>query len=60
MFLLLAIQGSLKAGIDVGKWPLLNGILNECWKVEAFWRGGLDGYGRFVSWDFHLNVQVKE
>ena len=47
VFLVPAVQGGLRVGIDLGKWPLLKSIVEESWKLEAFRKGGLGGgHGR--------------
>jgi maleylacetoacetate isomerase len=48
VFLVLAIQGGLRVGLDVGKWPILQGIVDECWRLEAFRKGGLGRHGKLV------------
>ena len=48
VFLVPALQGGLKMGLDVGKWPILKGIVDECWRLEAFRKGGLGGHGKLL------------
>jgi maleylacetoacetate isomerase len=48
VFLLPAVQGGLRVGIELAKWPRLKGIVDECWRLEAFKKGGLGGHGRLV------------
>ena len=48
VFLVPAVQGGLRVGIDLDKWPRVKGIVEECWKLEAFQKGGLGGHGRLV------------
>ena len=48
VFLVPAIQGGLRVGIELEKWPLVKSIVEECWKLEAFRKGGLVGHGRLV------------
>ena len=48
VFLVPAIQGGLRVGIELEKWPLVKGIVEECWKLDAFRKGGLGGHGRLV------------
>lgn len=48
VFLVPAVQGGLRVGIDLEKWPLVKGIVEECWKLEAFGKGGLGGHGKLV------------
>jgi maleylacetoacetate isomerase len=43
-----AAQGGLRVGIELGKWPLMRGVVEECWKLEAFGKGGLGGHERLV------------
>jgi maleylacetoacetate isomerase len=46
VFLVPAIQGALRVGIDLDRWPLVKSIVEECWKLEAFRKGGLGGHGK--------------
>lgn len=48
VFLVPAVQGGLRVGIELEKWPLVKAIVEECWKLEAFRKGGLGGHGRLV------------
>lgn len=48
VFLVPAVQGALRVGVEVGRWPLLKGIVDECWKLGAFRKGGLGEHGRLV------------
>ena len=48
VFLVPAVQGGLRVGIELEKWPLVRSIVKECWKLEAFKRGGLGGHGKLV------------
>jgi len=48
MFLFPAVQGGLRVGIELEKWPLVKSIVEECWKLEAFRKGGLGGHGKLV------------
>lgn len=48
VFLVPAAQGAMRVGIDLEKWPLLNGVVAECWKLEAFQKGGLGGHGKLM------------
>jgi len=48
VFLVPAVQGGLRVGVDPEKWPILKGIVDECWKLEAFRKGGLGGHGKLV------------
>jgi maleylacetoacetate isomerase len=48
VFLVPAVQGGLRVGIDMEKWPLTKAIVDECWKLEAFRKGGLGGHGRLI------------
>jgi len=48
VFLIPAVQGGLRVGVELGKWPMIKGIVDECWKLEAFRKGGLVGHGRLV------------
>jgi len=41
-----AAQGGLRIGIDLDKWPLVKGVVEECWKLLAFSKGGLGQHGR--------------
>jgi maleylacetoacetate isomerase len=43
-----AVQGGLRVGIELGKWPILKEIVDDCWRLEAFRKGGLGGHGRLV------------
>jgi len=46
VFLVPAAQGAMRIGIELEIWPLLNGVVEKCWKLEAFRTGGLGGHGR--------------
>ena len=46
VFLVPAIQGGLRVGIELEQWPLVNSIVAECWQLEAFKKGGLGGHGK--------------
>lgn len=46
VFLVPAVQGALRVGVDLQKWPLLKSIVEECWQLEAFQKGGLGGHGK--------------
>jgi maleylacetoacetate isomerase len=46
VFLVPAVQIGLKVGIDLEKWPLVKSIVDECWKLEAFRKGGVGGHGK--------------
>ena len=35
-----AIQGGLRVGLDVGKWLMLQRIVDQCWRLEAFRKEG--------------------
>ena len=48
VFLLPNVQGGLRVGIDLQRWPLTKSIVDECWKLEAFRKGGVGGHGRLV------------
>jgi maleylacetoacetate isomerase len=56
VFLVPAVQGALRVGVDVlgtgdgggGEWPLAKGVVERCWELEAFRKGGLRGHGRLV------------
>ncbi|KAE8453780.1 hypothetical protein EG329_009292 [Mollisiaceae sp. DMI_Dod_QoI] len=48
VFLVPAVQGALRLGVEVDRWPLVKGIVDECWKLDAFRKGGLVGHGRLV------------
>jgi maleylacetoacetate isomerase len=48
VFLVPAAQGALRVGVDLKRWPLLSGVVEHCWKLEAFRRGGLGGHGRLI------------
>jgi len=48
VFLVPAAQGALRIGVGLEKWPLLNDVVAECWKLEAFQKGGLGGHGKLV------------
>jgi maleylacetoacetate isomerase len=48
VFLVPAVQGGLRVGIELGKWPILKEIVDDCWRLEAFRKGGLGGHGRLV------------
>lgn len=48
VFLVPAVQGGLRVGIELEKWPLVKSIVEECWKLEAFRKGGLGGHGKLV------------
>ena len=40
------VQGGLRVGIDLGKWPRIQRIVKECWKMDAFKRGGVGEHGK--------------
>ena len=46
VFLVPAVQGALRVGVELDKWPLVKSIVEECWKLEAFRKGGLGGHGK--------------
>lgn len=48
VFLVPAVQGGLRVGVELGKWPRVKGIVDECWKLDAFKKGGLGGHRRLV------------
>jgi maleylacetoacetate isomerase len=48
VFLVPAVQGGLKVGVELERWPLVKGIVEECWKLESFKKGGLGLHGRLV------------
>jgi maleylacetoacetate isomerase len=48
VFLVPAVQIGLRVGIELEKWPLLKSIVEECWKLEAFRKGGVGGHGRLL------------
>lgn len=48
VFLIPAAQGALRVGLDLGKWPSLARIVEECWKLDAFRKGGLGEHGRLI------------
>ena len=48
VFLVPAVQGGLRVGIELERWPLVKSIVEECWKLEAFKRGGLGGHGKLM------------
>jgi maleylacetoacetate isomerase len=43
-----AVQAGLRIGIDLEKWPIMKSVVDECWKLEAFRKGGLGGSGQLV------------
>jgi maleylacetoacetate isomerase len=43
-----ATQGGLTVGIELGKWLLMRGVVEESWKLEVFNKGGLGGHGGLV------------
>jgi maleylacetoacetate isomerase len=48
VFLVPAAQGALRVGVDLERWSLLSGVVERCWKLEAFRKGGLGGHGRLI------------
>lgn len=45
VFLIPAVQGGFRVGVELdNRWPLIRGIVEECWKLEAFRAGGLGGH----------------
>lgn len=46
IYLMPVVQGSLRVGVELDKWPLLKKVVDECWKVEAFRKGGVGGEGK--------------
>lgn len=48
VFLVPAAQGGLRVGVVLEKWPMVKEVVDECWKLEAFKKGGLGGHGRLV------------
>ncbi|PMD48356.1 thioredoxin-like protein [Hyaloscypha variabilis F] len=48
IFLVPAVQGGLRVGVNPVKWPILNQVVRECWKLEAFRKGGLGGHGKLL------------
>jgi len=45
-----AVQGALRVGVDVvgsgSEWPLTRRVIERCWELEAFRKGGLVGHGK--------------
>jgi maleylacetoacetate isomerase len=48
VFLVPAAQGALRVGVDLERWPLLSGVVEQCWDLEAFRKGGLGGHRRLI------------
>jgi maleylacetoacetate isomerase len=48
VFLVPEVQGGLRVGIELGTWPILKEIVDECWSLEAFRKGSLGGHGGLV------------
>ncbi|KAE9386050.1 glutathione S-transferase [Gymnopus androsaceus JB14] len=48
VFLVPAVQGGLRVGLELDKYPLVDGIVKECWKLEAFRMGGVGEHGRLI------------
>lgn len=48
VFLVPQVQGGLRVGLELGNYPLLEGVVNECWKLEAFQKGGVGEHGKLV------------
>lgn len=48
VFLVPAVQGALRVSVEIERWPLVKGVVDECWKLEAFRKGGLGEHGRLV------------
>ncbi|TVY75756.1 putative glutathione S-transferase, partial [Lachnellula suecica] len=48
IYLVPAAQGALRVGLALENWPLLKGVVAECWKLEAFRKGGLGGHGNLL------------
>ncbi|THU95519.1 glutathione S-transferase [Dendrothele bispora CBS 962.96] len=41
-----AAQGAIRVGIDLGRWPMVKEVVDECWKLPEFQKGGLGQHGR--------------
>ncbi|KAH7403428.1 maleylacetoacetate isomerase [Cadophora sp. MPI-SDFR-AT-0126] len=48
IFLVPAVQGGLRVGIDLEKWPLMKSVVDACWELETFRKGGLGEHGRLI------------
>lgn len=48
VFLVPAAQGGLRVGVELEKWPLMKGVVDACWELEAFRKGGLGEHGRLT------------
>ncbi|KAK0104582.1 hypothetical protein ONS95_004868 [Cadophora gregata] len=48
VFLIPAVQGGLRVGVELGKWPLMKNVVDACWELEAFRKGGLGEHGRLT------------
>ncbi|KFY17243.1 hypothetical protein V492_00804 [Pseudogymnoascus sp. VKM F-4246] len=46
VFLVPAVQGGMRVGVDLDRWPRVRDIVEECWKLEAFREGGLGQHGK--------------
>ncbi len=48
VFLVPAVQGGLRVGIELGRWPRMKSVVDTCWELEAFRKGGLGEHGRLI------------
>jgi maleylacetoacetate isomerase len=48
VFLVPAVERSLRVGAELGEWPLVQRIVDHCGRLDAFQRGGLGGHGRLA------------
>tara|TARA_R110002060_G_scaffold14791_4_gene20720 strand:- start:405 stop:1091 length:687 start_codon:yes stop_codon:yes gene_type:complete len=48
IFLVPAVQGGLRVGIELEQWPLMKSAVDACWELEAFRKGGLGEHGRLT------------
>ncbi|KAL2067339.1 hypothetical protein VTL71DRAFT_1764 [Oculimacula yallundae] len=48
LFLVPAFQGGLRVGVEAEKWPLVKGVVDRCWELEAFRTNGVGQHGRLI------------
>jgi len=52
VFLVPAVRGGLRVGVELERGPLVKGVVEECWKVKSFRKGGWGCMGGWCrSWD---------
>lgn len=48
VFLVPAVEGAMRVGCEVGRWPRVKGVVRECARLEAFRVGGLGVVGEEI------------